>query len=161
MVAACDDEWEFLLDPRGAGQDLQWFSPSCRGGNWQRIRTSTASWGDQGLRYYKGEAWYRQTVSVPAAFARRRVFLWCAGVDEKCAGMAQRGDRVSHGAAFVPFELDATPAVRARNTIVICVSNRWVDELGTGGITGPVMLYAPPPGDAGATENRELGRTFP
>ena len=46
-------------------------------------RTSSSSWSNQGLRYYKGLAWYRQTLDVPKEFVDQRVFLWCGGVDEK------------------------------------------------------------------------------
>lgn len=164
LVAGCADEWDFLTDPLGVGQDLRWFAPGAKGGNWQRLRTATATWSDQGLRYYKGAAWYRQTVTVPREFAGQRVFLWCGGVDEK-AHVWVNGHEVgiSHGASFLPFELDATEALRTgKNTLVFCVSNRTVDELGTGGITGPVMLYAPAAGPAAQLENvQELGRTFP
>jgi len=33
---------------------------------------------------------------------------------------------------------------------VVKISNRAVNELGTGGITGPAMIYAPAPADSKA-----------
>ena len=70
---------------------------------------------------------------------------------------------ISHGAAFYPFELDATDAIQpGKNTIVVCVSNQVVNELGTGGIVAPVMLYAPVAGKEAKLENvRDLKPTFP
>ena len=43
----------------------------------------------------------------------------------------------------MPWEFDATGAVEPgkSNVIVVMVSNREVDEYGTGGITGPAMLW--------------------
>ena len=42
------------------------------------------------------------------------------------------------------------------------VNNKFVDELGTGGIMAPVMFYAPAAGAKAVPENVEpLGRTFP
>ena len=53
------------------------------GGNWQTIRTSSRSWSDQGLRYYKGLAWYRQSGDIPAEAKGQRVFLWFGAIDEE------------------------------------------------------------------------------
>jgi hypothetical protein len=165
LVAAARDEWDFQIDPLRVGEPLGWWRPEVRGGNWQRFRSSSSSWSNQGLRYYKGLAWYRQTVEIPAEAAGKRIFLWCGGVDEK-AKVWVNGSPVgiSHGAAFFPFELDATKAVRpGANTIVVCVVNDVVNELGTGGITAPLFLYAPAAGaDAKLDNGRfDLKDTFP
>jgi len=146
LIVGLDDTWQFQIDPAGVGEAIGWWRPETSGGNWQRIRTSTASWSDQGLRYYKGLAWYRQKVEIPARYAGRRIFLWIGGVDEqakvwlngKLLGTSPKG-------CFVPFEFDATEAARTGgpNTVVVGVTNVVLNELGTGGITGPVMFYAP------------------
>lgn len=71
---------------------------------------------------------------------------------------------ISPGAAFFPFEMDATDAVRpgAPNVLVLAVLNEVVNELGTGGLVAPVMLYAPAKGQDAQLENtRPLGETFP
>jgi len=164
LVAAAEDEWQFQIDPPGVGEDIGLWRPEITGGNWQTIKTSSSSWSNQGLRYYKGLAWYRQTVEVPQQFAGKRVFLWCGGVDESAkVWLNGRVLGISHGAAFYPFELDATDAIRpGENVIVVCVSNQRVNELGTGGIVAPVLLYAPAAGKDAELENvRELKPTFP
>jgi beta-galactosidase/beta-glucuronidase len=125
LVAACQDEWDFLLDPARIGEDTGWWRTDTRGPNWQRLKTSSLSWSDQGHRYYKGLAWYRQTVTVAPEHVGKRIFLWCGGVDE-LAKVWVNGTPIgiSHGAAIYPFELDATEAVKAgENSIVICVRN--------------------------------------
>jgi hypothetical protein len=165
LVVAARDIWDFQIDPLRIGEALEWWRPELRGGNWQQIRSSSSSWSNQGLRYYKGLAWYRQTVHVPDEFVGKRVFLWCGGVDEK-AKVWLNGTPlgISHGAAFYPFELDATPALRpGDNLITVCVLNGVVDELGTGGIVAPLFLYAPADGaDAQIDNGRfELKETFP
>jgi len=95
----------------------------------------------------------------------KRIFLWCGGVDE-AAKVWVNGQPIgiSHGATFYPFELDATDAVRPGqlNTVVICVANNRVNELGTGGIVAPVMFYAPKDGENAELRNvRDLKPTFP
>jgi len=165
LVAAAQDEWDFQVDPQRLGESIGLWRGDITGGNWQRMKTSSASWSTQGLRYYKGLAWYRQAVEVPAADAGQRLFLWCGGVDEK-AKVWVNGTwiGISHGAAFYPFELDATAAVKpGRNMITICVANDVVNELGTGGIVAPVFLYAPAAGKDAVLDNGRfsLKDTFP
>lgn len=164
LIAAAPDEWQFQIDPAKLGEEIGLPRPEFTGGNWQKLKTSSSSWSNQGLRYYKGLAWYRTTVEVPAKFAGKRVFLWCGGVDE-AAKVWVNGQHIgnSPGAAFYPFEMDATDAVKpGKNTIVICISNQVVNELGTGGIVAPVILYAPAAGKEAKLENiRDLKPTFP
>ncbi len=155
LAAACADEWDFLIDPSEIGETLGYWRADLRGGNWQRAKTSSLSSSDQGLRYYKGLSWYRQTVDLPARFAGKRLFLWCGGVDEKAkVWINGKVIGISPGAALYPFEMDATDAVRpGPNVIVFCVANKTVDELGTGGIVAPVILYAPAAGKDAKLEN--------
>ena len=152
------------MDPAKVGEDIGLWRLEVTGGNWQRLKTSSSSWSNQGLRYYKGLAWYRTTVEVPAKFAGQRIFLWCGGVDE-AAKVWVNGQHIgnSPGAAFYPFEMDATAAVKpGRNSLVFLISNQVVNELGTGGIVAPVMLYAPALGKDAKLENiRDLKPTFP
>lgn len=164
LVAAANDEWDFQIDPQRVGESIGLWRANTTGGNWQRIKAST-SWSTQGLRYYKGLAWYRQTIEIQPADAAKRLFLWCGGADEKVK-VWLNGELVgiSHGAAFYPFELDATPAVKpGKNVITLCVANEVVNELGTGGIVAPVLLYAPVNGKDAVLDNGRfsLKETFP
>ncbi len=164
LVAAAKDEWQFQIDPAQVGDDIGLWRSEITGGGWQTIKTSSSSWSNQGLRYYKGLAWYRQAVDVPRQFVGKRVFFWCGGADES-AKVWLNGQviGISHGAAFYPFELDATEAIKpGQNVIAVCVSNQRVNELGTGGIVAPVLLYAPAAGKKAQIENvRDLKPTFP
>jgi len=164
VVAAANDEWQFQIDPLGIGEDIGLWRSEVTGGNWQRIKTSSSSWSNQGFRYYKGLAWYRQNLVVPKKFKGKRIFFWCGGVDES-AKVWINGKEVgiSHGAAMYPFELDATDQLKpGNNVVVVCVANNRVNEIGTGGILAPVMLYAPKKGKEAKLENvRDLKPTFP
>ena len=145
FIAGLLPTWQFLLDPGNIGVDINLWDHHNTGGNWQTIDART-SWGNQGLRHYKGIVWYRQSVEIPASAKGRRLFLWFAGVDEaatvwvnsKLVGASAKG-------TFKPFDLDITPYIKAgeRNTIIVRLANETLNELGTGGIVGPVMIYAP------------------
>ncbi len=156
LVAGLDDTWMFQIDPEQVGEAIGWWRPENTGGNWRLIQTSTSSWSNQGLRYYKGLAWYRQTVEIPAKYRGKRVFLWVGGIDE-LAKVWLNGKvlGISPKACFTPFELDATDALEPglSNTVVLCVSNTTLNEVGTGGITGPVMFYAPAAGKDAVPRN--------
>ncbi|HWL53924.1 MAG TPA: DUF4838 domain-containing protein [Chthoniobacteraceae bacterium] len=164
LVVALEDQWDFLTDPQQIGEALGYERAGLRGGNWQRVPTWSSTWSDLGLRYYRGLAWYRQSIDVPEEFAGRRVFLWFGGVDES-ARVWINGQLIgtSSTSAFTPFELDATPALRAgRNEVTVCVGNRKTDELGTGGIIAPAFFYAPEKGMKAQLENMQpLRETFP
>lgn len=157
IVAGLADEWQFQQDPDGLGDSLGWFAPELAGGNWRPILTGTRSWSDQGLRYYKSDAWYRQSLPIDAKWKGRKVMLWFGGVDEK-ARVWVNGQLLgeSPGRAFVPFELDATAAFKpgAVNQVTVWVRNKTLNEVGTGGIMAPVMFYAPA-GAAGAEKPGE------
>jgi len=165
LVAALQDEWLFQLDSLKTGEDTNLWRAESRGMNWQKLKTSSQSWSNQGLRLYKGEAWYRQEVDIPARFAGQRVFLWFGGVDET-AKVWVNGQLlgISHGGSFLPFEMDASNAIKpgARNVVTVRIVNQVVDELGTGGITAPAFFYAPKAGKDAKLENvADLKRTFP
>jgi hypothetical protein len=165
LVAGLKDEWLFQIDPQRIGEKLGWWRAEMVGGNWQTTRTVTSTWSDQGLRYYKGLAWYRQTVTVPQRFKGKRVFLWFGAIDELAKVWVNgRTVGISPKITFKPFELDATEAIRAGepNVLVVCVRNEQLNEIGTGGIMGPVMFYAPAAGKEAKLQNtRPLGRMFP
>lgn len=156
MVAGLNDSWEFQLDPEAVGEAVGWWKPENTGGNWQTLATASQSWSNQGLRYYKGLAWYRQSIAIPEKERGKRIFLWVGGVDELAKIWVNgREIGISPKGSFTPFEMDATEAVKAgeSNTVVICVSNMTLNEVGTGGITGPVMFYAPAGGKDAELQN--------
>ena len=148
IVAKLPDEWLFIKDPKEGGEKLGFMNPNHSTKDWKPLKTYSLSWSDQGLRYLKGEVWYRTTVKVPARFKGRKINLWFGGIDDKAEVWinGKKLECLKKGAApsGVHWEFAATPAVRfgSDNVIVVKISNREVNELGTGGITEPAMLWA-------------------
>ncbi len=147
LVAAMPNRWKFFLDPYDAGEGQSFQSDETSDVGWQELPTYSSSWSNQGLRYYRGHAWYRTHVTVPARFRGRQVFLWFGAVDEAAKvwvnGEAVGGTPDRHNAS-APFEVEVTNAIRwgEPNLIAVKVTNVKVNELGTGGIVKPVMLWA-------------------
>ncbi len=155
LVKGLPDEWDFLIDPAEIGEIAGYYREGVLGGNWQPLKTTSLSWSDQGLHYYKGDAWYRTQVTIPEDFAGREIYLWFGGVDN-FAKVWVNGELLGtnrepkHGlpgelGTFRPFDFLATDAVRfgEQNTVAVKVTNDRLAELGTGGIISPVMFWSP------------------
>ena len=148
IVVKLPDEWLFMLDPFDGGEALGLWKPGIGTGSWKPLKTWSRSWSNQGLRYYKAPAWYRTKAAVDSRFSGRSIRLWLGGVDESAKAWinGRKLKLVESGLAPIgrPWEFDATEAIRfgQPNLIVVKISNRQLSELGTGGITGPAMLWA-------------------
>jgi hypothetical protein len=150
IVTRLPDEWLVMLEPSGNGEDLGLWRPDVGVASWTPRKTYSQSWSNQGLRYYKGDAWYRTTVEVPEQYRGRSIRLWMSGIDEDAAawinGKQLQVLRVGSAPIGDPWEFDATGAITSggANVVVVKVTNssRELHEIGTGGITGPAMLWA-------------------
>ena len=150
IVAKLPDQWFFMIDPLNGCEDLGFYKPSLGTNNWLPMKTFSQSWSNQGLRYYRGEAWYRTSVRVDEKFKGETIHLWLGGIDSTAESWIN-GEKLkclAKGSAPIgkPWIFDSTDAIRfgQENIIVVKISNRAVSELGTGGITGPAMLWTIP-----------------
>lgn len=148
LVATLPETWDFVLDPDGVGERLEYYHENLTGGNWMPLHTSSRSWGDQGLHYYKGKAWYRASFELDSV-PQGETFIQFGGVDEKVRvwlnGSRMVGEEVG---AMRPFDIDVTGALRpGTNVLAVEVTNERLNELGTGGITAPVFVWAKRNGD--------------
>jgi len=146
LVYAFPDEWRVYLDPLDVGEDLEYFARRLDDSSWQTLRTYSASWSDQGLRYYKGVMWYRHSLTLEPRWAGRRLMLWFGGIDEDAKVWVNDtyiGEFDTNG--WQPVEIDITHAIRYERENLVCVkvTNAVVNELGCGGITRPVMIWSP------------------
>lgn len=147
-IEGLPDRWRTWMDPNDAGESLRLFSRRVDDRSWPVLQTYSASWSDQGLRYYRGVMWYRQAVQILPMWAGRKVMLWFGGIDESAKVWVNDiyvGEVETNG--WQPVELDITHAVRfgRDNLIAVKVTNERTNELGTGGITRPVMVWSPAP----------------
>ena len=148
IVVKLPDTWLMILDPYDGGEKLGLWKPGLGEQPWRPMQTYSQSWSNQGLRYYKGVAWYKTIAEVPIKYLGRKIRLWLAGVDDKAQAWINGRplELISSGTApmGIPWEFDADRAIDfgQNNTIVIRVSNQYLYELGTGGLTMPAMLWA-------------------
>jgi len=147
VVAQMPDEWKAMLFPHENGELLGLWKPGLGTRSWMKLKTYSETWSSQGLRYYKGHIWYRTEVKVDKKFDNGNpIRLWFSSIDDsaKVWMNGQELPLVKKGSGLTsPWEFDATNAILfgQSNLIVVDVGNTILDELGTGGITGPAMLW--------------------
>ncbi|MBP1989836.1 DUF4838 domain-containing protein [Paenibacillus eucommiae] len=146
IVTQLPDEWLAMLIPGGNGEKLGLWKPGVGTQSWMKLKTYSETWTSQGLRYYKGEVWYRTSVDIAESYKDKPIRLWFGDIDES-PRVWVNGKEIqpkSTGiATVIPWEYDVTSSIKfgQKNDIVVSVTNRYLDELGTGGIVGPAMLW--------------------
>ncbi|MGD7707022.1 DUF4838 domain-containing protein [Microlunatus sp. Y2014] len=166
LVVAAEDEWEAVIDNTGAGVDDGLFARGDDAVGWRTLKTRSLTWSAQGLRYLlPGGVWYRQRLSVPSSYAGRKLGLWLGIVDSAARVWVNGNEatKVSGGALGAwDFDISGLIAYDAPNTVVVHVQRSFLNELGTGGIMGPGLIYAgaaaeidvvPPAAPAGPSEH--------
>jgi hypothetical protein len=141
------DEWGFMLDPANGGEKLALYKAGVSTKSFGQIKTYSQSWSRQGLRYYRGVCWYKTKFTIDTKFKNRKVYLWFSGIDETANVWVNDKELtlITQGASplGVPWEFDANGCLNfdGENTIVVKITNDSLEELGTGGITGPSMFW--------------------
>ena len=140
------DELAAFLDDVMLGEKFGLYLPEVKTGNWLRLKTYSASLDENGFPFFRGLIWYRHSFELPrAGKGARALKLWLGGVDSETHVWVNGKDLGKHAVGnFGPLEIDVTDALDrdGTNTIVIAVDNTYVNELGTGGIVRPALIYA-------------------
>ena len=163
IAAVLPEEWRIFLDPYNKGEELFLYKPELGTQSWLPMHTWSQTTSGQGLRYYKWAAWYRCKVTVPVAFAGRKLRFWMGGVDDTAKVWINGKELtlIERGSAPFgrPWEFDTADSVQVGkdNVVVVKITDTYVHELGTFGINGPVMIWAEPSerpakADAGGTK---------
>jgi len=134
--------WRFQVDREGRGEAAGWSKPDFDDDAWPQTDPRRETWSDLGLFSYYGSMWYRAKVSVPALPAGKKVFLWVSGADDACKVFVN-GQPISEVTDYCkPLTFDITAAVTpADNRIVLRCTRSTLNEVGTGGLLGPVVVY--------------------
>jgi hypothetical protein len=147
-------DWRYAVDTEKKGEKLGWQTPEFDDAAWKGTDSCVDTWAALGL-WNKTDlpVWYRANVTVPAAPAGKRVFLWIAATDGSAKVLVNgkpipyvndKGESLPEFVGYaMPASFDVTPAIRpdAENTIAIIGTRTGLNELGTGGLLGPAFLY--------------------
>jgi len=141
-------QFKWIADPEKAGEAAGYAAPDFDDTSWKTTDPCVETWSALGLHNYFGSVWYRAGVTLPAIPAGKKVYLWLGSTDGS-ARVFVNGKHVPYGEAAeangycTPFSFDITAAVKsgAENRIAILCTRATLNELGTGGLLGPVTIY--------------------
>ena len=145
--------WSFAVDKEKQGEAQGWQKADFADKAWRKTDVAVETWYALGLAGYYGPSWYRTTVKLPALPAGKKVYLWVGATDGACKvfvnGQATpcvdaKGQTIPKADGFgAPFSFDITHTVKgnADNQITILATRNFLNELGTGGLLGPALVY--------------------
>jgi len=142
LLAGPIPAWRFQVDREKQGEDAGWSKPDFDDAAWQQTDPRRETWADLGLFSYYGSAWYRAHVNIPAFPTEKKVYLWVSGVDDTCQ-VYINGRPIGEVTDYCkPLSFDITAAVTAgENQLTIKCTRSTLNEVGTGGLLGPVVIY--------------------
>jgi hypothetical protein len=145
--------WRFRADKDKQGEAAGWAAPGFDDAKWTPTDCAVDTWSALGLHNYMGAAWYRTTVPVPAVPAGKKVYLWLGATDGRVKVFVNgrhvpfvnaKGEPADTFTGFCqPASFDVTAAVRpgADNQVTLLCTREFLNELGTGGLLSPALLY--------------------
>ena len=145
------DEPKFDGVAEGVGD--KWHQSDFDDSAWKTTDIGTETWSDLGFLGTYGTMWYRQAFKTPKLTPEKKVTLWLAATDGKVKvyvnGQAvpfhnDEGEDLEMADGYAqPFSFDVTKFLRsdAENQITIAGTRHFINELGTGGMIGPVYLF--------------------
>ena len=152
--------FQFHPDPDKKGEAAGWAKADYDDSSWNSTDVCTETWSTLGYHDYFKSIWYRTSVDVPAIPAGKKVWLWLGSTDGSAKVFVngqlirytdkQKGETLDEADGYAdPFSFDITAAVKpgGKNSIAILCTRTFFNELGTGGLLGPAVLYteADPP----------------
>ena len=145
--------WKYAVDRKKEGEAAGWQQPAFDDAKWKTTDVSVDTWAALELMDYYGPVWYRTQVRVPAVPEGKKVYLWVGATDGACKVFVNgqhapyinaKGEKVAEANGYcVPFSFEITGALKpsADNQVTIIGTRNFLNELGTGGLLGPVVIY--------------------
>lgn len=146
--------FRYQADAEKQGEAAGWATPGFDDATWKETDVCLETWSTLGYHDYFKSMWYRRAVDLPALPAGKRVHLWLGATDGS-AKVFINGKHVAYRGAdgkssneasgyCQPFSWDISDAVRSgeRNTLAILCTRTGFNELGTGGLLAPAVIYA-------------------
>jgi hypothetical protein len=140
---------DFRFAKVASATDVGPSAPSFDASSWRRTDVSIDTWSWLGLHNYFGSAWYRTTFDVPPGAASTPLQLWVAGTDgrirvfvdgKEVQFVTTPNNKTPEGYA-TPFAFDAGRLSAGSHVVAILAARTSLNELGTGGLMGPVVVH--------------------
>jgi len=129
-----------------------WMGEKLADADWPVTDPCVDTWSALGYHNDMGSMLYRMRVELPEIPADRRAFLWIGATDgstevfvngRPAAHVTDTGGRAERFSGYAaPASFDITEAMRAgQNLVAIRCERTFINEVGTGGLLGPVVVY--------------------
>jgi hypothetical protein len=135
------------------GEDRGWQKADFDDKSWKMTDSATEAWADMNLPNEFGTMWYRANINMPKLPDGKKVFLWIAATDGNTKlyingqhvpfvnAKAETLDGATGYAKPISFDITGVIKPDAVNQITIAGTREFLNELGTGGLLGPVYFY--------------------
>ena len=152
-------KWKYRHDADEKADELGWTKPDFDDKDWKTTHVVRDTWSSLGHHNTMGRMAYRATATVRTVPEGKKVFLWIGSTDGSAKLFVngkhvkyvvpaktrwnEKGDVIDAGSGYcVPVQFDVTGVVKpGANQITILCERKWLNELGTGGLMGPVVVY--------------------
>lgn len=144
--------WKYQVAKKQDGEKLHWQKADFDDSSWRITDSAVQTWSDLGLLEYYGTVWYRQKVLLPKIAAGKKVLLWIAATDgdakvfvngKHIPFVNDKGEILEAASGYCkPFAFDVTSVIKSNteNQITIAGTRTFLNEMGSGGLLGPVYL---------------------
>lgn len=160
-------EWKWKHNPKAEAEALPWTAPEFSDKDWPVTNVVRDTWSSLGHHFTltdepsgrSGRMAYRTTQKLPALPAGKKAFLWIGATDGSAKVFVngvpvkyvvaektrqnEAGDVLDAFDGYCkPARFDITAALTTgENQFTILCDRHHLNELGTGGLVGPVVLY--------------------
>ena len=153
--------WRIHVDPpvgskKGTGpvgEGLGWCEPGFDDSEWRTTNCVVDTWSRLGLHNYMGSLWYRTRVSINDVDRGRRVYLWIGATDGRVKvfvngkhvlyvnDKGESADTFTGHCRPASFDITGVLSDSGENQISLLCTREFLNELGTGGLLAPAMIY--------------------
>jgi hypothetical protein len=146
-------QWRYQKDDKKSGEPAGWFRPDFDDRSWKATDCAIDTWSALGMHNLISSVWYRTRFAVPDIPARKKVYLWVGATDGRVKLFVNgrhvpyinpKGETADSFSGFCnPASFDVTAVIRpgAENQVSLLCTREELNELGTGGLLSPLVLY--------------------
>lgn len=145
--------WRYKQDKDKKGESLGWNKSNFNDKDWKITDSCMETWSALGLWDYYGPVWYRTQIKLLRLPKEKKVYLWVSSTDGTCKVfvnglhipfISAKGEKTDEFDDYcIPASFEISSAVKSgeENQITIIGTRTYLNELGTGGLLGPVIIY--------------------
>jgi beta-galactosidase/beta-glucuronidase len=152
-------KWKYHFDKEAKAEELGWTKPDFDDKAWKTTHVVEETWSTLGLHQSMGWMAYRAKMGFNQIPEGKKVYLWIGSTDGSAKVFVnghhvkyvvpektrrhEKGEVLDSFSGYCqPAVFDITPYAKpGQNQVTILCQRTWLNELGTGGLMGPVIVF--------------------